>query len=64
MELGFVVGVDVDESRRHDQAVGVNGPTGGVGDAPDAADPAALDLDISDVAGVARAVHDPTAPHE
>ena len=64
MELGFVVGVDVDESRRHDQTIGVNRPTGGIGDAPDAADPAALDLDVRGVAGVARPVHDPTAPHE
>ena len=45
--LAVVVGVDVDEARRHGEAGGVERAFGGAGDLSDGGDPAVLDRDVA-----------------
>ena len=54
--LPVVVGVDVDEAGRHQQAVGVHGPARRTGQLPDPDDAAILDRDVCRVGRRARAV--------
>jgi hypothetical protein len=57
--------VHVDESRGHDQPLGVDGALRlRLADAADGDDLVAANGDIAHEPGVARAVHDPAAPDE
>ena len=61
-ELGVVVGVQVDEARRHDQAAGVDRLVGLAGaDLADLGDHAVLDADVAAEARQAAAVDDHAA---
>jgi pimeloyl-ACP methyl ester carboxylesterase len=61
VELHVVVGVDVDEARRDDRAVGVDHPLRRAGDAADPRDAAISDGDVGLEAGHAAPVHHPAA---
>jgi len=52
------VGVAIDEARRDDQAVRIDGALGHRSDASDLDDPAVLDADVPTIARGARAVDD------
>ena len=61
-DLGVVVGVQVDEAGRHDQAVGVDGAVGrALGPAADLGDAAVLDPQVAPEPGHPRAVDDRAA---
>ena len=60
-QLGVVVGVRVDETRRDDQPRGVDHPTRGLVDVAHRDDTVAADPDIGDATGRARAVDDGSA---
>ena len=55
-ELGVEVGVDVDEARRHERAVGVDGAPGRVVDPADLGDAFAVDRDVAGEGRAAGAV--------
>ena len=63
-DLRVHMGMAVDEARRHDQAVGVDGAVGGRRDAADLDDAAVPDADIGGEARLSGAVDDGAATNE
>ena len=63
-ELGVEVGVDVDEARRHERAVGVDGAAGGIIDRADRGDVFPVDRDVARETGAPGAVDDRAAAND
>ena len=61
-DLTIVMGVDIDPARGQQQAVGVNLPPGGAGDAADIRDAVALHRHVRREARTPRAINDGRAP--
>ena len=61
-ELAVVVGVQVDEARRHDQTAGIELASAALRDRPDCSDPSPGDRDVGPHGLAAVAVADETSP--